>query len=54
VVPFLAGQSDGKNAHVTVSADKAQIHKEKAVDKVKDLGQQGENKVEMATQKARD
>ena len=36
---FSSG-SDGKNAHVTVSVDKDQIQedKDKAVDKVQDLG----------------
>jgi acetolactate synthase regulatory subunit len=52
---FSSG-SDGKNAHVTVSVDKGRIQedKDKAVDKVKDLGQQAKDKVETATQKSRD
>ncbi|MCX5643745.1 MAG: hypothetical protein NTZ17_03525 [Phycisphaerae bacterium] len=52
---FSSG-SDGKNAHVTVSVDKGRIQedKDKAVDKVKDLGHQAKDKVETATQKARD
>ena len=52
---FSSG-SDGKNAHVTVSVDKDQIQKDKdkAVDKVKDLGQQAKDKVGTATQKAQD
>ena len=52
---FSSG-SDGKNAHVTVSVDKDQIQKDKdrAVDEVRDLGQQAKDKVGTATQKARD
>jgi hypothetical protein len=49
VVPFLVGQSDDKNAHITMSADKG-----KAVDKVKDLGQQVKDKVATTTQKAQE
>jgi hypothetical protein len=52
---FSSG-SDGNNTHVTVSVDKDQIQKDKdkAVDKVKDLGQQTKDKVETATQKTPD
>jgi len=52
---FSSG-SDGKNAHVTVSVDKGRIQedKDKAVDKVKDLGQQAQDKVASATQKAQE
>ena len=52
---FSSG-SDGKNAHVTVSVDKDQIQRDKdrAVDEVRDLGQQAKDKVGTATQKARD
>jgi hypothetical protein len=52
---FSSG-SDGENAHVTVSVDKGRIQedKDKAVDKVKDLEQHAKEKVETATQKARD
>jgi hypothetical protein len=49
----FSSDSDGKNAHVTVSVDKGRIRedKDKAVDKVKDLGQQAQDKVETASQK---
>ena len=52
---FSSG-SDDNNAHVTVSVDKGQIQKDKdkAVDKVQDLGQQAKDKVATTTQKARD
>ena len=52
---FSSG-SDGKNAHVTVSVDKGRIQedKDKAVDKVKDLGQQAKDKVATTTQKAQE
>jgi hypothetical protein len=52
---FSSG-SDGKNAHVTVSVDKGRIQedKDKAVDKARDLGQQAKDKVETATQEARE
>jgi len=50
---FSSG-SDDRNAHITVSVDKDQIQedKDKAVDKVQDLGQQAKDKVETTTQKA--
>jgi hypothetical protein len=52
---FSSGR-DGENPHVTVSVDKGRIQqdKDKALDKVKDLGQQAQDKVETATQKARE
>jgi hypothetical protein len=52
---FSSG-SDGKNTHVTVSMDKGRIQedKDKAVDKVKDLGERAKDKVETATQKAQE
>jgi uncharacterized protein (UPF0333 family) len=52
---FSSG-SDGNSAHVTVSMDKDQIQedKDKAVDKVQDLGQQAKDKVETTTQKAQE
>jgi len=52
---FSSG-SDGNGAHVTVSMDKGQIQKDKdkAVDKVQDLGQQAKDKVATTTQKVRD
>ena len=52
---FSSG-SDGKNAHVTVSVDKDQIQedKDKAVDKVQDLGHQEKEKVATTTQKAQE
>ena len=52
---FSSG-SDDKNAHITVSVDKDQIQKDKdkAVDKVQDLGQQAKDKVATTTQKAQD
>lgn len=48
----FSSASDGNSAHVTVSMDKGRIQedKDKAVDKVKDLGQQAKDKVETATQ----
>jgi len=45
---FSSG-SDGNSAHITVSMDK-----DKAVEKVQDLGQQGKDKVETTTQKAQE
>ena len=52
---FSSG-SDHRNAHVTVSVDKDQIRKDKdkAADKVQDLGQQAKDKVATATQKAQE
>jgi len=52
---FSSG-SDGNNAHVTVSVDKGQMQKDKdrAVDKVQDLGEQAKDKVATTTQKAQD
>jgi len=52
---FSSG-SDDKNAHITVSLDKDQIQKDKdkAVDKVQDLGQQAKDKVATTTQKAQE
>jgi flagellar basal body-associated protein FliL len=52
---FSSG-SDGNSAHVTVSMDKGQIQedKDKAVDKVQDLGEQAEDKVETTAQKAQE
>jgi len=52
---FSSG-SDGSSAHVTVSMDKGQIQKDKdkAVDKVQDLGQQAKDKVAPTTQKAQE
>ena len=52
---FSSG-SDDKNAHVTVSMDKGQIQKDKdkAVDKVQDLGQQAKDKVATTTEKAQE
>ena len=52
---FSSG-SDGSSAHVTVSMDKGQIEKDKdkAVDKVQDLGQQAKDKVATTTQKAQE
>ena len=48
--------SDGNNAHVTVSVDKDQIQKDKdkAVDKVQDLGHKAVDKPTETTQKAQD
>jgi len=52
---FSSG-SDDNNAHVTVSVDKGQIQedKDKAVDKVQDLGQHARDKVATTTQKAQE
>ncbi len=52
----FSSSSDGNSAHVTVSMDKDQIQedKDKAVDKVQDLGQQAKDTVETATQKAQE
>jgi len=52
---FSSG-SDDNNAHVTVSVDKGQIQedRDKAVDKVQDLGQQAKGEVATTTQKAQD
>ncbi len=52
---FSSG-SDDKNAHVTVSVDKGRIQedKDKAVDKVKDLGQQVKHEVATTTQKVQE
>jgi hypothetical protein len=52
---FSSGSDDTK-AHITVSVDKDQIQKDKdkAVDKVKDLGQQAKDKVATTTQKAQE
>ena len=52
---FSSG-SDRNNAHVTVSVDKGQIQKDKdkAVDKVKDLGQRAEDKVATTARKAQE
>ena len=52
---FSSG-GDGNSAHVTVSMDKGQIEKDKdkAVDKVQDLGQQAKDKVATTTQQVRD
>jgi len=52
---FSSG-SDGNSAHITVSMDKDQIQedKDKAVEKVQDLGQQAKDKVETTTQKAQE
>jgi predicted negative regulator of RcsB-dependent stress response len=52
---FSSG-SDSKNAHVAVSVDKGQIQKDKdkAVDKVKDLGQQVKDEVATTTRKAQE
>jgi len=52
---FSSG-SDGNSAHVTISMDKGQIQKDKdkAVDKVQDLGQQAKDKVETTAQKAQE
>ena len=52
---FSSG-SDGNSAHVTVSMDKGQIQedKDKAVDKVQDLGQQAKDKVATTTQKGQE
>ena len=52
---FSSG-SDHNNAHVTVLVDKDQIQKDKdkAVDKVQDLGQQAKDKVATTTEKAHD
>ncbi len=50
---FSSG-SDGNSAHVTVSMDKGQIQKDKAVDKVQDLGQQGKDKVATTPQPGQD
>jgi hypothetical protein len=48
---FSSG-SDANSAHVTVSMDKGQIRedKDKAVDKVQDLGQQAKDKIAATTQ----
>ena len=48
---FSSG-SDDNSAHLTVSVDKDQIQKDKdkAVDKVQDLGQQAKDEVATATQ----
>jgi predicted negative regulator of RcsB-dependent stress response len=48
---FSSG-SDGNSAHVTVSMAKGQIQKDKdkAVDKVQDLGQQAKDKIATTTQ----
>jgi len=50
---FSSG-SDGGSAHVTLSMDKGQLQedKDKAVDKVQDLGQPAKDKVETTTQTA--
>ena len=52
---FSSG-SDGSSAHVTVSMDKGRIQKDKdkAVDKVQDLGHQEKDKVATTTQKAQE
>jgi len=52
---FSSG-SDDNSAHVTVSLDKGQIQedKDKAVDKVQDLGQHARDKVATTTQKAQE
>ena len=52
---FSSG-SDGNGAHVTVSVDKDQIQKDKdkAVEKVQDLGQQAKDEVAPTTQKAQE
>ncbi len=52
---FSSG-SDGSSAHVTVSMDKGQIQKDrdKAVDKVQDLGQHAKDQVATTTQTAQD
>ena len=52
---FSSG-SDDNNAHVTVSVDKGQIQedKDKAVDKVQDLGQQAKDQAATTTQKAQE
>jgi hypothetical protein len=42
------------NITLTVDKDKIQADKDKAVDKVQDLGQKAENKIEATTQKASD
>jgi len=52
----FSSASDDNNAHVTVSVDKGQIQedKDKAVDKVQDLGQHARDKVATTTQKAQE
>jgi lipopolysaccharide biosynthesis regulator YciM len=52
---FSSG-SDGNSAHITVSMDKGQIQKDKdkAVDKVQDLGHQEKEKVATTTQTAQE
>ena len=52
---FSSG-SDGNSAHITVSMDKGQIQKDKdkAVDKVQDLGQQAKDKVAPTAQTAQE
>jgi predicted negative regulator of RcsB-dependent stress response len=52
---FSSGRDD-KNAHVAVSVDKTQIQKDKdkAVDKVQDLGKQAKDGVATTIQQARD
>jgi predicted negative regulator of RcsB-dependent stress response len=52
---FSSG-SDGNSAHVTVSVDKDQMQrdKDKAVEKVQDLGQQAKDEVAPTAQKAQE
>jgi len=52
----VSSSSDGGSAQITVSMDKDQIQedKDKAVDKVQDLGQQAKDKIETTTQKAQE
>ncbi|RPJ38640.1 MAG: hypothetical protein EHM35_04080 [Planctomycetaceae bacterium] len=52
---FSSG-SDGNSAHITVSMDKGQIEKDKdkAVDKVEDLGHQPKDKVATTPQTAQE
>ena len=52
---FSSGNDDN-NAHITVSMDKDQIQKDKdkAVDKVQDLGHKAADKIAASTHKAQD